>query len=418
MTTTVPLRSVAEVLVSNVDKKSVEGERPVRLCNYTDVYYKRRITPDLEFMEATASSDQISKFRLRVGDVIITKDSETPEDIAVPAYVAETAPDLVCGYHLAIIRPRPSRVAGPFLGWLMQSDAVREQLSARATGVTRYGLTYEAIQGVAVDLPPLEEQILIARFLDEQTTRADSVSAEYETLAASLAERVAAERDLAIPQDSVQIPLGQCVRAPINYGVLMPGPNLGVQGVPLVEAGDAMRGPIEMNRLRRTSPETEAEYRRSRLQPGDLVMAIRGSVGGVQVMPSFDGLCNVTRDAARISLRRDKFDPAFVRQVIRTRRTQEWLRLRVGGAAVTGINIADLRRVPVPALPFQHQQLISRQLDEDEADATASLKQLRQARALLEERKRALITACVTGEFDIKTASDRAGTAALEGVTT
>ncbi len=99
--TTLPLKRIASVRVSDVDKKSVEGEPPVRLCNYTDVYYRDEIEPGQAFMVATASPEQIAAFRLQPGDVIITKDSETADDIAVPAYVRATASDLICGYHLA-----------------------------------------------------------------------------------------------------------------------------------------------------------------------------------------------------------------------------------------------------------------------------------------------------------------------------
>lgn len=103
--TLIPLKRVATIRVSNVDKKVVEGDQPVRLCNYTDVYHRAVISPEQDFMPATATREQISTFRLQPGDVIITKDSETAEDIGVPAFVKAGAPDLMCGYHLAIIRP-------------------------------------------------------------------------------------------------------------------------------------------------------------------------------------------------------------------------------------------------------------------------------------------------------------------------
>ena len=59
------LKHVCHVFPSNVDKKSYEDEMPTRLCNYTDVYYNEAITGDLDFMAATASTDQIAKFTLR-----------------------------------------------------------------------------------------------------------------------------------------------------------------------------------------------------------------------------------------------------------------------------------------------------------------------------------------------------------------
>ena len=76
------------------------------LCNYTDVYSNDRITVELPFMRASASTGQIEKFTLRTGDTVITKDSETADDIAVSAYVPKGLPGVVCGYRMSIIPPR------------------------------------------------------------------------------------------------------------------------------------------------------------------------------------------------------------------------------------------------------------------------------------------------------------------------
>lgn len=64
------IKQVANVQTSNVDKAMADDEELVRLCNYTDVYYNDRITPDLPFMEATATAKEIEKFTLRAGQVI------------------------------------------------------------------------------------------------------------------------------------------------------------------------------------------------------------------------------------------------------------------------------------------------------------------------------------------------------------
>ncbi|MDA0841068.1 MAG: restriction endonuclease subunit S, partial [Planctomycetota bacterium] len=68
------LKYVCQNQPSNVDKKTVEGEEAVSLCNYTDVYYNDVINDGLDFMRASATDEQIKKFTLRAGDVIITKD--------------------------------------------------------------------------------------------------------------------------------------------------------------------------------------------------------------------------------------------------------------------------------------------------------------------------------------------------------
>lgn len=94
------LRTLAEVRVSGVDKKSDEGQVPILLCNYVDVYKNDRITEAIDFMKATATLEEINAFRLKAGDVIITKDSENWEDITVPAFLPETLDGVICAYHL------------------------------------------------------------------------------------------------------------------------------------------------------------------------------------------------------------------------------------------------------------------------------------------------------------------------------
>ena len=163
------LRTVADLRVSNVDKHTKEGEVPVRLCNYTDVYKNTVVTANMPFMAATATRDEIEAFRLRIGDVVITKDSEDWQDIGVPALVAETADDLVCGYHLAILRPRPNVAVGRFLSYALQCRGVVAQLNLAAKGVTRYGLSHGAIKAIALPVPPVEKQEPIARHIDEAT---------------------------------------------------------------------------------------------------------------------------------------------------------------------------------------------------------------------------------------------------------
>ena len=154
---TVTLDKAAQIIVSNVDKKSVDTERAVRLCNYMDVYRSDRIDADMDFMAATAADAQIRKFSLRVGDVLITKDSETPDDIAIPSFVGSTAPDLVCGYHLAIIRPK-NGTDGLFLKFYFEHPHTRHFFASRANGATRFGLTIGAIQTAPIALPSFAEQ--------------------------------------------------------------------------------------------------------------------------------------------------------------------------------------------------------------------------------------------------------------------
>ena len=184
-----PLRATTDYVVSNVDKLSVDDEVPVRLCNYTDVYNNDFIFMSLDFMQATATEDEIEKFGLQVGDVVITKDSESWDDIGVPALVRETADDLVCGYHLALLRPRRHQLAGEFLLRCLQAKPIQVQLELAANGVTRFGLPKSEIGTVILPVPPLPKQRAIADYLDHETARLDALVAEKERVLGLLAEK-------------------------------------------------------------------------------------------------------------------------------------------------------------------------------------------------------------------------------------
>lgn len=168
------LKQVADAYPSNIDKKSHEGQLPVRLCNYTDVYYNDVIADAGGLMAATASEEQIEKFSLRASDVIITKDSETADDIAVSAYVPNDLPEVVCGYHLSIIRPKAG-ASGAFLKRYFDSHYAKASVAVRANGLTRVGLGQYAVDNLLLPIPPLEEQTAIAAFLDRETGKIDAL---------------------------------------------------------------------------------------------------------------------------------------------------------------------------------------------------------------------------------------------------
>ena len=171
------LKYVAKILPSNVDKHIYPDEIQVRLCNYTDVYYNDYITVDTVLKKGSCKENEFAKFILRKGDVIITKDSETPDDIGVPTYVKDDLDNVVCGYHLTMIRPLACR--GEFIFRFIQSDRTRRYFEVNSNGITRYGLGKSSIENLFLPIPPDSEQRQIANFFDRKTEQIDElVSAE------------------------------------------------------------------------------------------------------------------------------------------------------------------------------------------------------------------------------------------------
>ena len=144
----------------------------MKLCNYTDVYYNNSIDSRINFMVATAKPKEVQKFSIIKDDVIITKDSETPDDIGVPSHVKETIDNLLCGYHLTILRSK-KKTSGEYACYALTSPRVKYDFYRFANGITRFGLTSESYQKIQVPLPSISEQKEIVCMLNNAQREID-----------------------------------------------------------------------------------------------------------------------------------------------------------------------------------------------------------------------------------------------------
>lgn len=386
MTDLVPLKRVASLRPSNVDKKSREGEASVRLCNYTDVYYHETIRPGMEFMPATATHDQLQHFSLRHGDVIMTKDSETADDVGIPAFVEHPPTDLVCGYHLTLIRPNRRRLDGRFLFWQMSATHVRQTWEATAAGVTRVGLRAETVANLPIRVPCLTEQQAIADYLDTETARIDALLARKGQLARLLQQRF---------RDRIRQSMGELFD---QHG-----------SVPLkrlVQCLDGQRVPVSSTeRAQRTGPypyygasgvvDTIDGY----LFDEELVLL--GEDGAQLLDPEYRvafvvrGKCWVNNHAH--VLRPRLADAEFLAAHLATLDRMPFL----SGATRPKLTQDDMGRLPVPRCDLSVQRETAMRLSHEEAQLRALTDQLDRQIELLREHRQALITAAVTGQLEV-----------------
>lgn len=417
------LDAVADVLFSNVDKHTMDGEEPVRLCNYVDVYKNDRITSGIPFMEASADEREISKFQIRHGDVLATKDSEEADDIAIASLVAEDLPGVLCGYHLAMIRPRLLSVSGPFLAWLHASKAFRAQYEARAVGVTRFGLSQYSFRAARVPLPPLPEQQRITAYLDASCAAIDAAMAakrrQLDTLDAlcdsillraitmGLSERVETQPTSAavLPR----IPTGWRLDrlrsvASLRYGLGQPPAEL-ASGVAMIRATDVDAGTIRTDNLLRVDPEGLPADRDPYLKAGEIIVVRSGAyTGDSAIVPpalegtvaGYDMVVTVTRASSR-----------FIAYCLLSRYVLEGqLLLLTLRAAQPHLNAQELGSA-VLALPPTHkeQETIADFLDTKLADVRRIASGIEAQIETLSAYRKSLIHECVTGQHRVTEAA-------------
>ena len=320
------LRDLADVRVSNVDKKSYPTERPIRLCNYMDVYANDRLTSALpDFMPATASPSEIERFALHAGDVVITKDSETPDDIGVPAVIVEDIDGLVCGYHLALIRPNGS-VHPTFLAKQLASAPTIKYFAANATGSTRFGLAIGTIEKLVVPTPPIAEQSKIAEVLstvDRAIEQTEALIAKQQRIRTGLmqdlltrgidehgnlrSEQTHKFKDSPlgrIPVEWSAVKLDQ-LASRVGSGVTPTGGEsvYTQEGVLFIRSQNVHFDGLRLNDVAYIPERIHLSMLRSEAFENDVLLNITGaSIGRCCRMPNIDGYANVNQHVCTIRL--------------------------------------------------------------------------------------------------------------------
>jgi type I restriction enzyme S subunit len=287
---------------------------------------------------------------------------------------------------------------------LLRSAPLIAEYGARSKGIrpSQWDLPWEEFVAIRVNVPPLATQRAIADFLDSETDRIDALIEKKRQMVKLLEEQFRTFAEQIIWSDVIRRgPLMHRTdpARPIMYGIVLPGPDV-PQGVPIVKGGDVAARRLSPNELNRTTPEIEAPYARARLAPEDLVFAIRGGIGDVELVPHDLAGANITQDVARISTA-PGVSSAWLRHVLRTSTVRRDVSSRVTGATIKGLNIWDLKRVLVPMSDETRQNKDLRTLRAAEVKRESLTRALKTQTGIVAERRQALITAAVTGELDI-----------------
>ena len=408
--------------MSNVDKHTVNGETPIRLCNYTDVYYRNAITPDIEFMEASALPREIEKFELRKGDVLITKDSESWTDIAVPAYVEGDLSGVLCGYHLAQIRPYTDTLRGEYLFRAFQAEPIAYQFRVATNGVTRYGLSSDGIAASLFPVPSQAEQDAIIVFLNRLDQLVNRLVSAKQRLIELLNEQKQAIIHRAVTRGlDPNAPMKPTVldwlpevpehwtvaalrlRYSVELGKMLDAKRItGKHSVPYLRNVDVQWDRVNTSNLPVMDIEPR-EYARYTLQPGDMLVCEGGEVGRSAFWNAELPICGFQKALHRVRA----FDPE-----------RDWPRFlyylmyavsklgvfQAGGSENTIAHLTGekLRAYRFPFPPPQEQEEIARHLDDATQYAEAAIQRAHREIELIREYRTRLISDVVTGKLDVR----------------
>ncbi len=394
--------------------------------------------PDASFNYFSGNLED--KFKVRTGDLLFAW-SGTP-GTSFGAHIWH-GPDAALNQHIFNLHYDRSRVDAKYFCYALNRN-VADYVTKAQGGVGLAHITKSKFENSEIPLPPLNQQKRIVAEIEKQFSRLDEAVANlkrvkanlkrykaavlkaavegrlveteaeiarregrnYET-GAQLLQRILETRrsqwkgkgkykEPAAPDttDLPELPEGWVYASAeqltdenraITYGVIKLGEPV-TSGVPVLRSSDVRQLRIDLDDVKRISPEIAGNYRRTFLKGGEVVMTVRGTLGGVAVVPPQCTGFNVSREVAMLALV-EPYMAHLITLFIASAPLEEWLMRRTKGIAYTGINIETLKALPIPIPPIIEQHRIVAEVDrrlsllrETEAQVDANLQRAERLR--------------------------------------
>lgn len=278
------------------------------------------------------------------------------------------------------------------------------------------------IQDFVVCVPPENEQISIIEMLNEKCAQIyaliSNVQTQIEKLKAYkqslITEVVTKGLDHTVPMKESgiewigQIPehwdmtrkLAFVTTDGISYGIVKLYDPDDVNGVKVLRCSDVLEGFIKPDNIRTVTREVSNEYARTILAGGEVLVNVRGSLGGCAVVPEEMAGYNIAREVAKITLNSSMCN-RYVMYYLLSRCFVEYRTSHLSGSVYVGLNIELLSSCPLPNPELTEQKAIADYLDKkcSQIDHLIAIKQAKIEK--LEQYKRSLIFEYVTGKREV-----------------
>jgi type I restriction enzyme S subunit len=351
--------------------------------------------------------DDLSRYlRVRPGDLVVNKMKAWSGSVGVSSHEGIVSGDyLVCGVR--------GDVDSRYLHHVLRSSWFVGEMRIRSRGIrpSQERLYWGDLADIAIPVLPLEEQRRVADFLDDQVARLDAASAETRATGRLVAARFQASVDALFDGSGPTIPLKALLQHFPQYGVLVP--KLMDMGVPFIRIKDlsdlAGRDAASLVAI---PPAQSLEYRRTVLKARDVLVGVVGSIDKAAVVPEQLAGANIARAVARLVPRPEVPSDVLLGWLSTTVYKLQVATVTDADTAQPTLNMSDLRNFRV-ALPARSLPALAASVQDVCEERRSLAERTNDLVRVLHERKQALITACVSGEFDVNTASLRARGAPL-----
>jgi len=283
--------------------------------------------------------------------------------------------DAVLNQHIFNVRPRHEWLDKPFCYWWLKSLVAEiEQQAHGSAGLVH--ITRRELEKFRFPVLQIIEQRKIANILttvNNLIEKAESLIAKYQAIKQGmmydlftrgvdthghLRPSQAETPELYKPSELGWIPKDWATPtfdditppdAPICYGIVQPGGH-DEHGISVLAIWN-LKG--DFRDVHRCSRMIEAQYARSRIRGGDVLLSVKGTTGRVDIAPDwFHG--NISRDIARIRPT-SNVSSEYLRQLLESPHFQAHLNNAIVGSTRAELSIKVLRRLRL-IVPLEQEQ--------------------------------------------------------------
>lgn len=356
--------------------------------------------------------DVENRFIIEHGDLLFAWSGTPGTSFGAHVWRGQTA---VLNQHIFNVRFDRDLIDTDFLRHAI-NQTLDEQIAKAHGGVGLRHVTKGKFEDTNIWLPPLPEQQRIVAKIDSLTSKSRRARDQLDHIPRLVDKYKQAILDglyRQLPERSRLLDHVLSDRG-ITYGIVQTGDAV-TEGVPTVRCGDIKNFRADRAHLKRVSPKIEEAYPRTRLRGGEVLIAIRGSVGETCVASTDLQGCNVSREVAVIPLV-DGAVPEFYMFFLATSEAKQFILTNVKGVAQQGINLRDLRELPTPRVSPTLQVQIASRVGVAFAWVDRLAAQARSARRLIHQLDQAVLAKAFRGELVPQDPTDEPASVLLERI--
>ena len=150
--------------------------------------------------------------------------------------------------------------------------------------------------------------------------------------------------------------LGELTERKIGYGIVQPGEST-IGGVPVIKVNNIISGLNSIQDLDTTHPENDQKYRKTRLNGGEIIISVVGTIGKTAIVPmDFKG-CNLVRATALIDIK-DPILSRWVKYYIDSPKGQSYINGNLNTTVQPTLNIKSLVEMPIPFYGWEYAEKV------------------------------------------------------------